>query len=47
MAVLLKGVQAEGYHEVSWDAKASASGTYFLVLTNQDRRGVQKLSLVK
>ncbi len=51
VAVLLKGVQSEGYHEVSWDAKASASGTYFLVLTlvltTQDRQLVRKLSLVK
>jgi len=47
VAALLKGVRAEGYHEISWDAKASPSGTYFLVLTAQGRQLVRKLSLVK
>lgn len=44
---LLGGIQAAGFHEVAWDAGATASGTYFVVLTTQDRRMVRKLSLVK
>jgi hypothetical protein len=47
IAALLGEVQAEGYHEVAWDAGATASGTYFVVLTTQARRVVRKLSLVK
>jgi len=47
VATLLGGVRSSGYHEVTWDAGATASGTYFLVLTTQDRRLVRKLSLVK
>jgi len=47
VATLPGGVRSSGYHEVTWDAGATASGTYFLVLTTQDRRLVRKLSLVK
>jgi hypothetical protein len=47
VATLLGGIRSSGYHEVTWDAGATASGTYFLVLTTQDRRLVRKLSLVK
>lgn len=47
VATLLGGVRGSGYHEVTWDAGATASGTYFLVLTTQDQRSVRKLSLVK
>ena len=47
VAGLLGGIQAAGFHDVSWDAGMAASGTYFVVLTTQDRRVVRKLSLVK
>ena len=47
VASLLGGIRADGYHEVTWDAGTTASGTYFLVLTTKDRRLVRKLSLVK
>jgi hypothetical protein len=47
VAILLGGVRGSGYHEVTWDAGAKASGTYFLVLTTQGQRLVRKLSLVK
>jgi hypothetical protein len=47
VAILVEGVQPEGYHSVVWDAGTAASGTYFVVLTTQERRLVRKLSLVK
>jgi len=47
VTTLLGGVRVSGDHVVIWDAAATASGTYFLVLTTQDRRSVRKLSLVK
>jgi len=44
---LLSGHLSAGYHSVSWDASASATGLYFVKLTTPDYSATQKLKLLK
>jgi flagellar hook assembly protein FlgD len=47
METLIYEKLKSGYHELQWDASASASGVYFVELVSDKNRSVQKLILLK
>ncbi len=52
VAVILEGVQAEGFHEVSWDGRGHkgrflSSGVYYLLLDSDGQTKRSKIMLVK